>query len=74
MDQLKQWRQNEGKSLIEAGALIGVTGVQWHRYESGTRRVAPDKAIDVERITGISRHELRPDIFGPAPAEQGAAA
>lgn len=38
------------------------------------------RVIDVERVTGVSRHELRPDYFGappaepPAPAEHGAAA
>lgn len=30
------------------------------------KRVPPDRVIVVEEITGISRHELRPDIFGPA--------
>ena len=25
------------------------------------------KVMDVERITGISRHDLRPDVFGPQP-------
>lgn len=67
MEQLKRWRQTHGKSLVEAGELIGVTGVQWHRYESGTRRVADNRVLEIERITGISRHELRPDIFGPTP-------
>jgi DNA-binding transcriptional regulator YdaS (Cro superfamily) len=27
-------------------------------------RVPADQVIAVERITGISRHELRPDVFG----------
>ena len=26
--------------------------------------------LSIEAATGISRHELRPDIFGPAPANQ----
>lgn len=30
-------------------------------------RVPIERVVDVEQITGISRHELRPDIFGPAP-------
>jgi DNA-binding transcriptional regulator YdaS (Cro superfamily) len=30
-------------------------------------RVPADKALEVEAATGISRHDLRPDIFGPAP-------
>lgn len=32
-------------------------------------RVPAERVLDIERITGISRHELRPDIFGPAVAE-----
>lgn len=29
-------------------------------------RVVPaERVLVVERITGISRHELRPDVFGP---------
>ena len=34
------------------------------------RKVPAERVLDVERITGISRHELRPDIYGPE--EQGA--
>lgn len=29
-------------------------------------RVPPLRVLDVERITGISRHELRPDLY-PSP-------
>ena len=25
------------------------------------------RVLEVERFTGVSRHALRPDIFGPAP-------
>lgn len=39
----------------------------------GQRRVPAERVLEVERITGIPRHELRPDIY-PAPAEAGAAA
>lgn len=30
-------------------------------------RVPAERVLDVERITGISRHDLRPDIYGVAP-------
>ncbi|WP_081623477.1 Cro/CI family transcriptional regulator [Hoeflea sp. 108] len=30
------------------------------------RKCPPERVLDVERITGVSRHLLRPDIFGPA--------
>jgi DNA-binding transcriptional regulator YdaS (Cro superfamily) len=25
------------------------------------------RCLDVERLTGVSRHKLRPDIYGPEP-------
>lgn len=45
------------------------------RWEKG--RVSASRVLDVERLTGISRHVLRPDIFGrrpPDPASQELAA
>lgn len=33
------------------------------------RRVPAGRALEVESATGISRHDLRPDIFGPAPSQ-----
>ncbi len=32
-------------------------------------RVPAERVLEIETQTGISRHELRPDVFGPAPAE-----
>lgn len=33
-----------------------------------TRGQVPyQRAVEIERLTGISRHELRPDIFGSNP-------
>lgn len=41
------------------------------------KRVPPERAADVSRLTGIPLHELRPDVF-PAPSNdtttEGAAA
>lgn len=35
-------------------------------------RIPAHRAIDVERVTGIPRHRIRPDLY-PAPDMQGAA-
>lgn len=49
-------------------------------YEWKARgRVPAERVLDVESATGVTRYELRPDIFGPAPkprrkAEQAKAA
>lgn len=34
------------------------------RWERG--RVPAERVLDVERVTGVPRHELRPDLY-PAP-------
>jgi DNA-binding transcriptional regulator YdaS (Cro superfamily) len=39
----------------------------------GQRRVPAERVLEVEKATGIPRHELRPDIY-PAPVEQTGAA
>ncbi|GAN49669.1 Cro/CI family transcriptional regulator [Methylobacterium radiotolerans] len=31
--------------------------------------VPAERVLKVEEITGVSRHDLRPDVFGPAPEE-----
>lgn len=54
-------------ALSERGIKITSQAIsQW-------KRVPPDRVILVEAITGISRHDLRPDIFGPAPTRETAA-
>ena len=36
-------------------------------YKWDEAGIPPRRVLDVERLTGRSRHELRPDIFGPPP-------
>ncbi len=70
MDQLRTWRKSLGiKSLEQAGLLLGVSAVQMHRYEAGTRRIPAERVLDVARITGIPKEELRPDLFKTEAAE-----
>lgn len=48
------------------GGLTSQAVSQW-------KKCPPDRALDVERITGVSRHELCPEVFGPAPKKERAA-
>jgi len=36
-------------------------------------RVPAERVADISAITGIPKHELRPDIFDPAPQKEPAA-
>ncbi|MBB1452350.1 helix-turn-helix domain-containing protein [Pseudoalteromonas sp. SG43-1] len=37
-----------------------------------TGKVAPDKVILIEKVTGVSRYELRPDIYPPEESKHAA--
>lgn len=75
MEKIREWRASKSLSLEEAGALVGVSGVQWHRYETGTRRVSSEKVPSLSRVTGIPPEELRPDLADIfAPTRQNTAA
>ncbi len=36
------------------------------------KKVPVERVIAIESATGVSRHELRPDVFGPAPEGEAA--
>jgi DNA-binding transcriptional regulator YdaS (Cro superfamily) len=68
MKALRMWRESlpEGRrSYVAAAKLLGVSAPQLYRYETGQRAIAPRRAREIEKITGIPRAVLRPDIFGP---------
>jgi DNA-binding transcriptional regulator YdaS (Cro superfamily) len=70
---IKSWRQQASRAAEDVAKEAGVTLAMWSRWETGARQVPAARVLDVERITGISRHELRPDVFGPAKSEEAAA-
>lgn len=57
--------RTEGGQAALARAL-GVTPQAVSQWVKGTRPVPPRHAIAIELATGVSRHDLRPDIFGAA--------
>lgn len=68
MQKLREWRTNSDRklSLAEAGALVGVSGVQWNRLENGRRTISPLMARKLETVTGIPKEELLPAVYGAA--------
>lgn len=47
-------------------ALANRLGIK-HPALYSWKRVPAERVLDIERLTGVSRHALRPDVFGPAP-------
>lgn len=55
-------KDTAGGPAALAKALGGVSP----QAVSQWKKVPAERVLDVERITGISRHSLRPDVFGDA--------
>lgn len=51
-------------------ALAKAIGKVTSQAVSQWSKVPVGRVLDVERATGVSRHELRPDIYGPAPISE----
>jgi DNA-binding transcriptional regulator YdaS (Cro superfamily) len=59
----------------KAGGVVALArelGIK-HTAMYSWNRVPAERVLDIERVSGISRHDLRPDIFGPAPSAGEAA-
>lgn len=70
-------RQNTGLTLDAVAAQFKVNRTTILRWESGTSPIPDDRLEEIEGVTGISRHALRPDLaalFAQAPKAEGAAA
>ncbi len=63
MNDLQKRLNGERGLKVRMAHELGIT----HGAISQWDRVPAERVLDVERITGISRYELRPDIYGPAP-------
>lgn len=66
------FRKNSDLTLDGVAALFNVDRTTILRWEKGEPPVPVKRLDEVERITGISRDNLRPDIFGK-PARETAA-
>ncbi len=60
---LESAKKSAGGSVGLAKALGDITPQAISQWT----KVPAERVLDVERITGVSRYELRPDIFGPHP-------
>lgn len=46
-----------------AAAALGISAGHFCKLVSGEKRITAEKARLIEQLTGISRAEIRPDIF-----------
>lgn len=66
---LKDWiKTTPIARRLEACEEIGTTMDYLWQIAGGHSRAGAKKALAIEAATGVSRQELRPDIFGHPPA------
>lgn len=46
-------RQSRGMTLEQLGVLLGVSGQQVHKYETGENRITPEKLQDCARVFSV---------------------
>ena len=66
MDKLRAYLREYGRMSHLARQLRVTPGAicQWN-----TTRIPAERVLQVEGITGISRHDLRPDLYPRVPVE-----
>lgn len=65
---VRQYREKAGLSQDELASRLGISRQMVGLVETGGRRIAAEDVAQWERITGIPRHKLRPDIFSKTAA------
>ena len=63
MNRIQEIR-NQFKTQREMALALGVTQPAICQWLSGEKKVSLRYAIKIEKLTGIPREEIRPDIFG----------
>ena len=73
---LRLYRDKHGISCADFARRIGVAEPTMRSLENGTRAITPERAKLIEAATGgeVTRQQLPPDIFGPAPISRSRAA
>jgi predicted transcriptional regulator len=60
---LTAYRKKNGLSIPDLAKATGASPVTIWRWETGRVAIPGGRLLDVERITGISRAKLRPDLY-----------
>ena len=64
MSPLLDYRTRNDLTLHGMAAKIGTSPGYLHDLEKGRRKPSPRMVLAIERVTGLSRHDLLPEIFG----------
>lgn len=58
---------------VALGRAIGVSQQRiWWWLNKGAAKIPAEFVLAIEAATGMSRHDLRPDVFGPRASDHAA--
>lgn len=66
MHPITKWRKDHPRGRItcaKLGEWVGVSEAEISRWENGLRRIPPHQCKVLEKITGIPKSVLRPDVY-----------
>lgn len=63
---LRKYREKHQLSCADMAKLLGVAEPTARSLENGNRRITAERAVEIERVTGIPRQDLCPDVFEAA--------
>ncbi|MBU8536746.1 helix-turn-helix domain-containing protein [Falsiroseomonas tokyonensis] len=55
---IKELRRAAGRTQKEAADIVGVTGAQFHRYETGATRIATSRLLGIANALGVRPEAL----------------
>ncbi|PSU44270.1 XRE family transcriptional regulator [Photobacterium frigidiphilum] len=61
--ELKNYRYKNSLTQLELGEILDMEQGTISNLENGRRRLDATKVKRVSELTGISKHELRPDLY-----------
>ena len=62
LERLTRYRIERGWTVAELARFLGEPRATVHRWETGARKIGPNKLDKVSEKTGIPKRELRPDL------------
>ncbi|MBC9179967.1 helix-turn-helix domain-containing protein [Pseudoroseomonas ludipueritiae] len=74
--EIRQYRRSAGLTQKQVASMIGVTGAQLHRYETGATRITASRLIAIASALGVRPDTLlasaaQPEPIPPSPPQSG---
>ena len=67
--EIRQYRRSAGLTQKQIASMIGVTGAQLHRYETGATRITASRLIAIANALGVRPDTLLASAAQPEPVQ-----